>query len=385
LFISLQGASPTAGSRRIVAIVDDNGSVRWRRCLDDVYGWASALDVERGVIDVEVAPSGQTTTEWWAFDLLTGESRVETERSADELTAALMERFGEPDVEYNLADPPGTARLQRVDSSGKVLWRRDDVFEPFGEGFRTSVNQSNGTDQVTLVFGCVGQPIDPSATNMDERCPFALLGIGTKNGQTRWQLDGSYMVPLVADGYAIITPIPTEHASSQLLDVFTGKVVAGGISPEPGAFLSECCGGYDYNRVQADGAVAWTVDFDVLNVWYPADLPGPGGGALVDLLGPSSTAQVVATFTGMTDQPAECSPVLCWQYHAVGSGFPPGEPVTASCWVETSAGWTQQGDDITVIASADGSVLVDADCHVGQRARHVKITIDDIDSNVLTS
>lgn len=267
-----------------MAVVDDNGSVRWRRCLVDMSGWASVVDSSRGVIDVEVTPSTQPVAGWWAFDLLTGESRVETERSADDLAAVAQARFSEPDVGFNVADPPGAARLRRVDAGGDVLWTRDDLYDPSAEGFRTSASQTNGTDDVTLVLACVGQPIDPNATDFGQRCPLALLGVGTDDGRTRWQLDGAYAVSLVADGYAIITSIPTMDASSELLDVFTGQFIPNGISSEPNAFLEECCGGYDYNRVEGDGAVAWTVATNVVNVWYPADLPGTG--TTVDLVGP---------------------------------------------------------------------------------------------------
>ena len=249
-------------------------------------GWASVVDTQRGVIDVESIPNGQTDPSWWAFDLLTGESQVETERSADDLTSAAMAGDPQPDVDFDLTDTPGEATLRRVNADGEELWRREDLYGSSMEGFRTSSNQTNGTDDVAVVFGCVGQPIDPYATNMDERCPFALVGIDTNNGRTVWQLDGSYAVPLVADGYAIVTPIPTSGASSELLDVFTGQIVPDGISAEPNAFLEECCGGYDYNRVEGDGAIAWTVATDVLNVWYPAHLPGPG--TTLDLLGQES-------------------------------------------------------------------------------------------------
>ena len=284
LFISLQGYTPAAGNQRIVAVVDDGGAVRWRRCLNDMNGWASVVDTQRGVIDVEAIPAGQTDPEWWAFDLLTGESQVGTERSADDLTAAAMAGDPQPDVDFDLTDTPGEATLRRVNADGEVLWRRDDLYGTSMEGFRTSNSETNGTDDVTLVFGCVGQPIDPYATNMDELCPFALVGIDTNNGRTVWQVDGSYAVSLIADGYAIVTPIPTYGASSELLDVFTGQIVPDGVSSEPNAFLEECCGGYDYNRVEGDGAIAWTVATDVLNVWFPADLPGPG--TTLDLLGP---------------------------------------------------------------------------------------------------
>lgn len=383
LLVSLQGYSEAAGNQRIMAVVDDSGSVRWRRCLVDVTGWASVLDVDRGVIDLEIGADDGQSSEWWAFDLLTGESRHETERSAEELAAAAAGQYVPSGVEFDRSAAPGSATLRRVDADGAVLWQRNDLFETVGEGFRVSGSQSNGSDDVTVVFACVGSPVDWDAANPAQPCPYALLGVGTNDGETRWQLDGGFTVPLVADGLAIITPVPTSGAASQLIDVFTGEVITGGMSTAPDAFLEECCGGYDFNRVENDGAVAWSVATDALNVWYPADLPSAGG--VVDLLGPAATPQVIARFAGMTDQPADCSPNLCRQLHAAGAGFAPGEQVTVNCWLDSGDGWAEQPDAVTATVSADGSVFVEAGCHPGQRAGQVKLTIDGVDSNILTS
>ena len=128
------------------------------------------VDTQRGVIDVEAIPAGQTVPSWWAFDLLTGESQVEKERSADDLAVAAMAGDAQPDVDFDLTDTPGEAILRRVNADGEVLWRRDDLYGSSMEGFRTSSSQTDGPHDVTVVFGCVGQPIDPYATNMDELC-----------------------------------------------------------------------------------------------------------------------------------------------------------------------------------------------------------------------
>lgn len=383
VLVSLQGYLPSVGSQRIVAVVNDAGAVRWRRCLSDVTGWASVLDVDRGVIDLEIGADDGQSSEWWAFDLLTGESHLETERSAEELAAAAAGQYVPSGVEFDRSAAPGSATLRRVDANGAVLWQRDDLFEMVGEGFRVSGRQSNGSDDVTVVFACVGSPVDWDAINPAQPCPFALLGVGTEDGETRWQLDGSFQVSLIADGHAIVTSRGSGGAIAELIDVFTGEVIAGGVSSEPDAFLEECCGGYDWNRVENDGAVAWSIATDVLNVWYPSDSPGAGG--QVDLLGPASTPQVVARFAGMTDQPVGCSQTLCWQLHAAGAGFAPGEQVTVSCWIDRGDGWAEQPEAVTATAAADGSVFVEAGCHPGQRAGQVKLTIDGIDSNTLTS
>lgn len=162
------------------------------------------------------------------------------------------------------------------DSSGTILWERSDLYVPGGEGFRSSSNQTDGADTVALVRACVGQPVGTGNDADPSMCLSALLGVDTADGSTLWQLDGDFAVSLVADGYAIIADASAQPATYQLLDVFTGETVPDGVSAEPDAFLSECCGDFDYYRVAADGPIAWTIARDVLKVWYPADLPGTG-------------------------------------------------------------------------------------------------------------
>ena len=276
MFVSVVGASPGGPSERIVAIVNDDGSLRWRRCLTDVTGWQAVPDAERGVIDVEIVAVGGSGSEWWAFDLVTGNSQPETAQSGETLEAAAAAQYSAADVTFDFSVPVTESNLRRTDSTGTILWERNDLYDPGGEGFRSSSTQTKGADTVALVRACVGQPLG-SGTDADPSiCPHALLGVDTADGSTRWQLDGDFAVSLVADGYAIIADASSQPASYQLLDVFTGAIVPDGISAEPDAFLSECCGGYDYHRVEADGPIAWTIARDVLKVWYPADLPGTG-------------------------------------------------------------------------------------------------------------
>ncbi|MEQ1701366.1 MAG: hypothetical protein ABMA25_14755 [Ilumatobacteraceae bacterium] len=386
VLVSLQGYTEAAGGQSIIAVVDHAGSVRWRRCLSNSFRGPVVLDVPRGVIDVDIVATDGQTTEWWAFDLLTGESEIETARTAEELAVAAVAAVA-ADVDSGVAFDPaataGSSTLRRVDANGNLLWQRPDLFEVGGEGFRTSDSQSSGSDEVTIVFACVGTPVDWNSVNPAQPCPYALLGVGTNDGETRWQLDGAFQVSLIADGQAIVTSQVPGGFGAELINVFTGELITAGVSAEPNAFSEECCGGYDYNRVENDGAVAWSIATDALNVWYPADLPGAG--VVVDLLGSVTTPQVIARFAGMTIQPAGCSELPCWQLHAAGAGFEPGEQVVISCWLDKGDGWVEQPSAVTATVSADGSVFVEAGCHPGQRAGQVKLTIDGIDSNTLTS
>lgn len=380
LFISLVGVAPETGSERIIAVVDDDGSVRWRQCLSDKSGWSTVLDTPRGVIDVEVIRGGDTVGEWWAFDLLTGEYEIETHRSAEELTSEAGARFATPQVGFDLTASADQSTLRRLDTDGSVVWRRDDLFDPGGEGFRASGSHSSDSDDVTLVRACVGKPLAPTTGPGDLPCPYALLGVGTDDGRTRWQRDGSYSVSIVAHGYAIVAPTPTLGAGYELIALHTGEVVPDGISPAPNAFLTECCGGYDYNRTEADRAVAWTIATDILNVWYPNDSPGPG--MTVDLLGPSPQPQVVARPGLPTDSPPGCETQECSEVRAAGIGFTPDTTVSAVCWTDNGNGWTQQVDAIDLVVAVDGSALFKGDCYrrAGER---VKVTIANVDSNVL--
>jgi hypothetical protein len=371
---------------RIVAVVDDDGVVRWRRCIPDMYGSAAVIDAEAGVAYLDMQPPGPFgPVHWWAFDLTTGKSTVETADHSDALAAAQAEQSGNTEVTFRSSDQNDT-RLRRVGADGREVWRRDDLFDPGDEGFRTFVANPASADDVVLVRACVGGPAGSGRPSADgSPCTKALLGVSFGDGSTRWELDGEYFVSLVADGYAIVNG-PESMPRSELIDVRTGDVVPGGVSDAPGAFLSECCGGYDYNRVERAGAVAWSIATDWLDVWFPAGRPGPG--VTVDLLGPASLPTVVARRWYPTDSPEGCATAQCSLVRATGSGFTPGETVATRCWAQIGGNWVTVGDEHQIPVAPDGSVALDEQCYFPYTADDpggAKVMIGGVESNVVTS
>lgn len=378
--VSLTSSGPD-GSERVVAVVDDSGSVRWRRCFVEMYGSFGIVDTERGVVDLEMVPADGQGPRWWAFDLRTGESQVEPEDLGAELTAEATAAMAvRTDVGFIVDGGMPSSWLQRFDEDGALLWERPDLTALGGEGFQTEVTD----DGIVLVRACVGSPRDDSATDWPP-CPLALLGVDMTDGRTLWQRDGLNYPWLVAGHYAIVSRGQTEgDEASVLLDTRTGEVVPGGVSDSPSVFRTECCGGYEYNRVEASGAVAWTIATYVLNVWFPAAFPGSG--ATVDLFGPSGTPEIEAHVIGWTDTGTACAAVGCDQIAAALFGFEPGTTVELTCRWQSEGEWLDlDSPPVNVAIAPDGSGYVAEVCATDQMAQAVQVlTADGLESNVLT-
>lgn len=388
LLVNLTGFTATESARAIV-LVNDDGTIRWRRCLPDLGGSSLAVSDDGSQAYTAVYTIDSSEAEWWSFDVDTGASMVladEAAATAEAATAAARStdpRSAAPEVGFDFAGAPSTSTdtLRRVDPAGSETWRRTDLFAPPGEGFRTSLNQSNGTDDVTLVRACTDHSIQDEQYDTDGNpCALALVGIDTTTGLTRWVLEGRYGVSLVDNGLAVVTALDDELRTSQLLDLFTGQVVPQGISSAPGAFYEECCAGHDYNRVESAGPIAWTLSNEVLNVWFPADQPGPG--TSVDLFGPTDSPTVTARPSYATPGVCFGGAADCTTVRAAGTGFTPGATVTATCWADENGSWTQRSTELTVTVSPDGSIWTEVPCVVNA-GEQIKVTIDGVDSEVI--
>lgn len=365
--IRLTSAATEQG--QIVVVVDDDGSIRWRRCIPDIYGWSSVVDGAAGVAHLQVYPMTTNEQEWWTFDLATGEHDI---GEPQELPA----EWPEPEIAFT-GDWPDQA-LRRVGTDGTERWRRDDLIDPGDEGFRVAGSGIDG--HPVLVRACIGD------RDQGGQCRRGLLGLDGDDGSTVWQLDDDFGVSLIADGYAIVTDPDGPGSTYQLIDLDTGARVPDGISGAPGAFLAECCGGYDYNRVERDGALAWSVASHWLDVWFPADRAGPG--VAVDVLGASATPSVTAQrhWTLVRD----CPGGPCSSIRTIGRGFSPGTTVTVRCWWNDGDGWEQVGGSAELQVGPDGSVAADGPCGAPLDAWSevdvgVRVTFDDVPSNIIAT
>lgn len=364
--------SGEVGDGLVVAVVDDDGSVRWRRCVEGLYGVASVVDAAAGLAHVQLFPADGDVGAWWTFDLASGERTEDTDAPAGSVP-------DEEPQELRFTYEDQRAVLQRVASDGTEVWRRADLFDPGDEGFRIHVS-SPESGHPMLVRACTTDPA--ASAEVGAGCEQALLGLDPADGRTIWQLDGNYGVSLVADGYAIATDPDGPPSTYQLIDLDTGSRVPGGVSAAPGAFLSECCGGGDYNRVERGGAVAMSVATDWLDVWFPADRPGLG--TTVDLLGTIATPQLTARRSWIAAD-GGCGDEWCTLHRVIGRGFTPGRDVDVRCWRSDGGEWTQVGESTTVTISADGTAAVDT-ClaPMSLTGEHAyRVSFDDVSSNAV--
>ncbi|HRE01651.1 MAG TPA: hypothetical protein PLV68_10145, partial [Ilumatobacteraceae bacterium] len=159
----------------------------------------------------------------------------------------------------------------------------------------------------------------------------------------------------------------------QLLDVMTGTFVPDGISSQPDAFNSECCGGYDYLRVEHAGSLAWSVSAELITVWFPSDSPGPG--ITVDLFGTNDSVLITPTLGWDAIQATCGTDPVCFPVRVAIGGLSPGDAVEVACWVLAGDEWDRRGTPTAVAVSPDGSIYLASACVVGAH-EPVVVTVD---------
>lgn len=150
---------------------------------------------------------------------------------------------------YQPSADGGMPMLESYDALGEVRWRRDDLRLMLGEGFHAGV------------FGDRVVAISCRPITGDQMCSeFRTGAYSLATGATLWEVDGFRSVTAAGDGLAMMSTRAGDESSSgwALVDLATGDPVrADQVWLEPTAFLTECCGGYEYQRVdQHDGVLA---------------------------------------------------------------------------------------------------------------------------------
>jgi hypothetical protein len=155
-----------------------------------------------------------------------------------------------------------TSVLVGFDSQGRVIWRRDDVFDIQAEGFRSGVD-----GDVALVSACSG----PSSAEV--WCPGPkLLAVDVATGTTLWQRDGRWAVSVLGDGRAMVSGPYTDETVAvsppwEMIDLATGDRVSSTVWNSPWEFSIGCCDSPEEAWVA--GGVVFTVDADSIDMWYP--------------------------------------------------------------------------------------------------------------------
>lgn len=174
-------------------------------------------------------------------------------------------------------DATAATGLAAFDGWGNELWRRPDLGGHGGEGFGVAGPFGSGSRRVYLVNGCVDPP---PGTFCEET---VLMAVDAADGRTVWTSGERRGLGIAAGDLAIVTTDAGGDAY-EMIDVHTGGRVEGTpIWEGNGSFRTDCCGGYEYQRAEVDGALAWTLMYDHIVVWYPAGTTAST--VAVDLLG----------------------------------------------------------------------------------------------------
>lgn len=179
---------------------------------------------------------------------------------------ALRRAVWGPTVGYTFGD--SGARVASWDAIGSVRWTSESSL-PSREGFSFSAQ-----DDVVVYVAC--DELDGTSPCPDER----LVGLDPDTGRERWSLPGWRIVGPVGDGVAYVTDSVDVMAGEQpsgwyVLDTTTGEVADTPTWPGVDTFLSECCGGYDYQHTDTLGGIVVVVSGQVMRVWFPAALTPP--------------------------------------------------------------------------------------------------------------
>ncbi|MFM8858183.1 MAG: hypothetical protein ACKOI2_13490 [Actinomycetota bacterium] len=176
----------------------------------------------------------------------------------DEMNASIG-----PRVEFLFGEEVSV--LAGFDSQGRVIWRRDDVFDIQAEGFRVGMDSD-----VALVAACSG------TSSGEVWCPGPkLLAVDIATGETLWQRDGRWAVSVFGDGHAIISGPHTDESIDapppwEMIDLVTGDRASETLWNSPWSFTVGCCDSPE--EAWVEGGVVFSVDADSIELWYPKDL-----------------------------------------------------------------------------------------------------------------
>ena len=247
-----QAGEPEGRGSMILALVGVDGGVRWVRCLPTTYVRGTTWDAVQQ--EVVVAPAFAET--WYPLSLVDGtigEPAVAGPPPWPEFVPeypAISEVLVQTATGY-FFDVVG------VDAAGSELWRDATLHPRGGEGFHSAT-----VDGLGVAHGC--EEVGDGSTCVGPH----LRAYDPATGAVRWDVPGVIGVQFIADGAAMVTVESGEH---RLLRLSDGSFLPGQQWPA-GTFQTECCGGVDYHYNDVHGGVVVNVDYDVVTVWYPANM-----------------------------------------------------------------------------------------------------------------
>jgi hypothetical protein len=154
----------------------------------------------------------------------------------------------------------GFRPLTALDADGSVLWERDDLLVPDGEGFWFGV-----VDDVLLAATCARHTITDSGNAQCDQFRTGTYEVAT--GTAIWERDGYHASAISGDGFVLA---PEENGGWEMLDLDTGQRAQDDqVWTEPFAFSTECCGGDTTQRAERHGGIVLTVSDGMVRIYLP--------------------------------------------------------------------------------------------------------------------
>jgi len=173
-----------------------------------------------------------------------------------------------PRVTFYGADTPDIQELTRVAADGSVIWRRDDLEDPSTEGFQSAV-----IGDIVLVRACRNNDDQPGCQfGEDGSNDFVLAALDVATGESRWELEGSHGVSIVADGYALVA---NEALGWHMIDLATGAMVDGQQWPSDATLGTGCCAADETEHTDRRGAAIVSVYVNTMSIYYPSAATRP--------------------------------------------------------------------------------------------------------------
>ena len=237
------GSMAPAGT--VLAAIDDDGSVRWLRCLDRTAQLSGVLD-----------SNGLITLDWENYDT----AAMRTINLADGAIAnEVVELESSPFVVT--AEWVGLAQtLGYRSADGELLWQDTGLAHYGGEA-------QNLIDigEVLVVSGCPTSELDP-AGEFGCRAPL-LRAYRSKDGQVLWERPGAFRLSLASGEFAIVSTTDGEY---RMIDAKEGDDIPGQSWSADTGFPQGCCADLQ-TWSRAEGGVVISSQGSTIRVYYPID------------------------------------------------------------------------------------------------------------------
>ena len=257
-------------TRPLLAVVDDDGSVRWSRSLDGEGGFIWSFDggllVGTDVIDPAdgslISSAAEHIGDRYIHDVEGAYALLgDPEMPGDEPVVAVDLLTGEEgplpsddglQAGFDYGEDEGGLRAK--DGDGDIVWTRTELRYPPLEG-----SYIVHDDETVVATVCTDM-------TPDYECTYKLLGIDLASGDDLWSQDGFFTVGEGGDGHVLIIG---EDRVWRMLDMRTGEPVDGQEWRDPDAFYQGCCGEGQYRHTARFGDTVVVVDETEVRIWFP--------------------------------------------------------------------------------------------------------------------